>query len=221
MTTFPVTTVWAATSNNASLTLELARRSVRMRLDTSTERPWQRTGFRHPDLMAWTLAHRPALVAAALTMARAWVDAGRPEGSRTLGMFESWSRVVGGILQTAGFDGFLGNLDDLYESADRDGAEVRAFVAAWWAGRAAADQKATEPTIAADLVSLDPLPSRVSEGKDTGRNKRLGNLLADLRDRHFTVKPPGEAPLTVKVQQAGERRGVALWKLAKVTDVRV
>ena len=82
MTSFsPVTITWAATSNNASLTLELARRSLRMRLDATTERPWQRTGFRHPDLLAWTLANRPALVAAVLTMDRAWIDAGRPPGA--------------------------------------------------------------------------------------------------------------------------------------------
>jgi hypothetical protein len=208
MTTFPVTTIWAATSNNASLTLELARRSVRMRLDATTERPWQRTGFRHPDLMAWTLAHRPALVAAALTMGRAWIDAGRPSGPRMLGMFESWARVVGGILTVAGLEGFLSNLDDVYETADRDGAELRAFVAAWWAVHG------SERRAAADLVTLEPLPDRVAE-KETGRTRRLGNLLADLRDRQFTVAVD-DARMTVKVEHAGEYQGTARWRLSKV-----
>src|SRR5207245_64846 len=168
------------------------RRSVRMRQDAANERPWQRTDFRHPNLVEWTQAHRPALIAAALTMGRAWIDAGRPPGPRTLGMFEGWARVIGGILIVAGLEGFLSNLDDMYESADRDGAELRAFVSAWWAARSTDDQTATEATTAADLATLDPLPSRVSDGKDTGRTRRLANLLADLRDRHFTAKTTSE-----------------------------
>jgi putative DNA primase/helicase len=214
MTSFPVTIIWAASANNATLSLEMARRSVRMRLDAGAERPWQRTGFRHSNLMAWTLEHRPALVAAALTMGRAWIDAGRPPGPRGLGMFESWARVVGGILTVAGLEGFLGNLDDLYETADRDGAELRAFIAAWWAAHG------SERRAAADLVTLEPLPGRVAEGKDTGCTRRLGNLLADLRDRRFTVAD-ADATLTVKVEQAGEQRGASVWRLLQVDHVRV
>jgi putative DNA primase/helicase len=207
MISFPVTTIWAATANNATLTLELARRSVRMRLDATTERPWQRTGFRHPDLMAWTFANRAALVAAALTMGRAWIDAGRPPGPRTLGMFESWAHVMGGILTVAGLEGFLGNLDDLYDSADREGAELRGFIASWWA------RYGSESRASSDLVTLDPLPGRVAE-KESGRTRRLGNLLADLRDRHFTVADD-DARLTVKVEHAGEYQGIARWRLSK------
>jgi hypothetical protein len=208
--TLPVRTVWAATSNNATLSLELARRTVRIRLDAGCEMPWQRTTFAHPDLMGWALAHRGELVAAALTLCRAWVDAGRPKGPRRLGMFESWSDVVGGVLAVAGLDGFLTNADALYETADLEGQEHRAFIAAWWGAHG--ETKCT----AAELVQLEPLPSRVADGKDTGRTRRLGNLLASLRDRHFRV-PHGESTWAVRLEQAGDRDRAALWRL-RVTN---
>jgi hypothetical protein len=217
MTTFPVRTIWVATANNATLSLEIARRTVRIRLDADSERPWLRTGFRHSDLIAWTLSRRPDLIAAALTLARAWIDAGRPSGSKVKGMFEAWSRVIGGILTVAGLDGFLENEDDLYETADRESGELRAFVAAWWAAYG------QEQKTAADLNTLDTLPSRVTDGKDTGRTRRLGNLLADLRDRRFTVGLTGlDQPKTsLRVEQAGDQHGVARWRLVQVDHGRV
>jgi putative DNA primase/helicase len=205
--TLPVRAVWAATSNNASLSLELARRTVRMRLDAGCEMPWQRSTFRHPDLVGWAQAHRGELVAAALTLCRAWVDAGRPSGPRRLGMYETWSDVVGGVLAVAGFEGFLSNAEELYASADLDGQEHRAFIAAWWTAHGEAR------CTAAELVNIEPLPSRVEDGKDTGRTRRLGNLLASLRDRHFSVLV-GETSRSVRLEHAGENRdGVALWRL--------
>jgi putative DNA primase/helicase len=148
-------------------------------------------------------------------MALAWVDAGRPAGRQTLGMFESWSRVVGGVLGVAGFDGFLTNLHELYESADREGGELRAFVAAWWAAHG------PERRTAAELISLEPMPGRITDGKDIGRTRRLGNMLADLRDRRFTVSDSDRSTASVKVEQAGEQRGVSVWRLLQVDHARV
>jgi hypothetical protein len=56
-------------------------------------------------------------------MARAWIIAGRPEGSNTtLGSFESWCEVVGGILEYAGLNGFLDNLQAMHrDTTDGDG----------------------------------------------------------------------------------------------------
>src|SRR5206468_1973655 len=94
--------------------------------------PWLRNGFRHPDLRAWGHGHRAELVWAALTIGQAWIAAGRSDGRTVLGMFESWSKVIGGILEVAGIAGFLGNLSEFYDAADVEGAEVRGFLAAWW-----------------------------------------------------------------------------------------
>ena len=39
---------------------------------------------------------------------------------------------MGGILAVAEVPGFLGNVDEMLEAADAEGAIWRAFVARWW-----------------------------------------------------------------------------------------
>jgi hypothetical protein len=55
--------------------------------------------------------HRGDLIAALLVLARYWFLNGRPKPKkvRSLGSFETWCNVVGGILELAGVEGFLGN----------------------------------------------------------------------------------------------------------------
>ena len=116
----PVRCTLAATANNPTLSDEMARRTARIRLDAGVEFPENRKGFRHTDLLAWARANRGDLIWASLTLARAWICAGRPtDGVAPLGGFESWSRVMGGILEVAGIEGFLGNVAELRaETAD-------------------------------------------------------------------------------------------------------
>jgi hypothetical protein len=203
----PVRCSWSATGNNPRLSLEMARRTVRIRLDAKTEEPWRRTGFRLADIRGWAHEHRGRLIAAALTLGQGWLDAGRPAGTRTLGMFESWTRVIGGVLKVAGIDGFLGNLDEFYEDADLEGHEIRAFLDAWWAAHRDA------PVTAALLLSLEALPSRVTDGgkgrEDRGRSTRLGKLLSSLRDRQYRLADLG----AVRVTRAGVQHSAARWRL--------
>ena len=132
MARLPIRCVWIATGNNPEFSNEMARRIVRIRLDAHVERPWQREGFRHPDLMIWVRANRARLVAACLTLCQAWIAAGRPRGTRTIGSYENWAQVLGGVLEVAGIEGFLGNLDEMMEASDAEGAVWRSFVSAWW-----------------------------------------------------------------------------------------
>ena len=122
MTRFPIRCVWIATGNNPQFSNEIARRMVRIRLDPHEDQPWLREGFRHPNLLAWVWQNRARLVAACLTLGRAWVAAGRPQHRKTIGSFEGWAEVMGGILEVAGVPGFLGNLKEMYERADAEGA---------------------------------------------------------------------------------------------------
>ena len=75
-----------ASGNNTRLSRELIRRTLWCRLDAKVDAPWERQGFRHPNLTLWAKAHRGELVGAALTLCQAWIAAGRPVGKRTLGM---------------------------------------------------------------------------------------------------------------------------------------
>ena len=59
MARLPIRCLWIATGNNPEFSNEMARRLLRIRLDPHEERPWQRTGFRHPDLMTWVVPTVP------------------------------------------------------------------------------------------------------------------------------------------------------------------
>lgn len=131
MVEYPQRATVLVTGNNIKLRGDIARRSIWCRLDARLARPWERAGWRHPQLLAWVREHRAGLVAAALTLARAWIIAGRPDGSvKPLGSFEAWTRTLGGILAGAGIDGFLANLRELYEQADAGATQWAAFLGA-------------------------------------------------------------------------------------------
>lgn len=61
--------IWVATGNNIRVAGDLPRRTYRIRLDAKSAQPWTRTGFQHPDLLAWIKKRRPDLVHALLTIA--------------------------------------------------------------------------------------------------------------------------------------------------------
>jgi hypothetical protein len=63
--------VWLASGNNTRLSRELIRRTLWCRLDARVDAPWERSSFRHPDLVGWAKANRGALVRAALTLCQA------------------------------------------------------------------------------------------------------------------------------------------------------
>ena len=92
------------TGNNIELSGDMAPRVLFARMKSDLEDPRSRTGFAHDDLLPWILAHRGALVAAALTVLRAYCAAGRPkvEGCARWGSFESWSNLIPPAIVWAG-----------------------------------------------------------------------------------------------------------------------
>ena len=184
MTRLPIRCVWIATGNNPEFSNEMARRIVRIRLDARVDQPWRRDGFRHPDLMSWVRANRPRLVAACLTLCRAWLAAGRPRGARMIGSYESWSRIMGGVLEVAGIEGFLANLDEMLAAADGEGAIWRSFIGAWW-DRFGTAEVGTSDLYEVALACEPPLP--LGAGGDRSQRTRLGKALARMRDRVFDI----------------------------------
>lgn len=208
----PVRCVWIATGNNPAVSSEMARRIVRIRLDAKVDRPWLRTGFRHDDLRGWAKANRPRLVWAALTLIRTWIAEGRPEGQCTIGMFESWAKVMGGILDVADIPGFLQNINEFYDESDADGQAWRAFVAAWW------DQFATKEKTVADLFPVATNGDLLDLGTkgEQSQKIRLGKKLAENRDRVLTVDiDDGER--TLRIERGKEIKRARLWRLTEVS----
>jgi hypothetical protein len=129
--TIPQRTTWIVTGNNIVLGGDLPRRCYWIRLDAATPRPWQRSGFKIADLRKWVHENRGRLLGALLVISRAWFSAGRPESSTpVLGSFEHWSRTIGGILAYARIEGFLGNLENLYEQSDPSTQQWESFLTA-------------------------------------------------------------------------------------------
>lgn len=143
----PIRHVWVATGNNLDMASDQVRRAIPVFLDPGEVRPSERTrgAFRHPDLLGWGAKNRRELVRAALTLVEHWrrgpaaVEGGYLYvrtgddplvGRRTLGSFDPWAAVMGGILDAAGVPGFLSNLDRLKADADGRGREVSEFLAA-------------------------------------------------------------------------------------------
>jgi len=179
----PNRAVWLVTANNPTLTLEMARRSVRIRIEPTDERPWQRDNFRHSPLKLWVNANRGDLVWAVLVLVQAWLAGGSPSGKRTLGSFENWAAVIGGILEAAGIQGFLDNANDLYEAADVEGQEWREFVPVWW------EEWGRTPVAAGTLLQLardrNMLLGVLGTHNERSQATRLGKALRSNRDRKF------------------------------------
>lgn len=208
MLRLPVRNAWAMTGNNPSLSHEIARRSVRIRLDANVEKPWMRDGFRHKDLLGWAAQHRGELVWAALTLIQNWVAAGRPSGQRNLGSFEQWALVMGGILDAAGVTGFLGNLDVFYEVAASSTEALRGLVQAWWDQFGSGEVGVAQLfPVAESVESLD-----LEAASDKARSTKLGKLLGARRNQvvgGFRIEP------------GRKHQGAQLWRLVPVQPVNV
>ena len=195
----PVRCLWLGTANNPSLSSEMARRTIPIRLDAKMPQPHLRTEFRNPKLREWVRSNHAYLVWAMMTLVGGWIAAGRPKGSKKLGMYESYSEVIGGILDVAGVPGFL-DIPQEQARLEDDDASLAPLVPLW------RDKFHCDAVGAAELL---PLCTEIDLGGKTDHDQkiRLGKLLRSNRDRRF-----GE----LVIREAGERGGSKLWRLAQV-----
>jgi putative DNA primase/helicase len=112
-----------STGNNARVVGDLVRRVVIASLDASVERPEMRQFRGNPFVKV--LRDRGRYVAAALTVVRAYVEAGRPDRLPALGSFEGWSATVRSALV------WLGCADPVatMEAAREDDPEIAVLAA--------------------------------------------------------------------------------------------
>jgi hypothetical protein len=94
----PASTFIMATGNNLQVAGDMATRAIFSTIDTGLEHPEERSFAM--DLKTWVPDHRAELVAAALTLMRAYVLAGRPwpKDAKPFNRFEDWDRTVRGAL---------------------------------------------------------------------------------------------------------------------------
>lgn len=202
--TAPVRCAWIVTGNNPVLSGEIVRRTVRIRLDAKTDMPYLREGFRHNDLRGWADENRGRLVWAGLTLTRHWLATGAKPGKKTLGSLEAWSRVIGGILDSAGVPGFLDNLVEFYESADVEGQAWRSLIGLWWETFGGDDVKAGQLYSLIEGSGIDGFD--FGKGSLQAQKTSFGMQLGKQRDRVYG---------RYRVSTGTERRGQAAWKLIR------
>jgi putative DNA primase/helicase len=176
--------LWLMTSTNGRLSTELTRRTTLIRINANLERPAGERAqpFRHPAIRQWVAERISDLEGALLTIINAWLSAGRPRGLRTLGSFESWSHVIGGILDVAGIPGFLDNFEEFNALRDDESDELRTFTGVW---RDAFGEAAANPTQLNDLCNKHGLmyDARGHTDRPQAQLSALGKQLRKLDGR--------------------------------------
>ena len=212
----PNRAVWIATGNNVLLSNELSRRCIPVSMDAGVERPWLRVRegrvvFTHPDLREWVRAERARLLRACLTLVRAWLARSRPTAEETMGSFEGWAQVLGGILKVAGLPGFLSNLDAFYSEGDTESDDVKRFLAAVWA------EKRDHPVTTTELYSIATKPEVMLplQGRDdAGRRVSLGHYLRQHRGRPYSISTVTGDAIEVRITKASpEGASHTAWRL--------
>ena len=90
------------TGNGLTVSADMRRRSLFGELHLEEERAEDRKFERTLDF-ATLLELRPTLLAALWALVRSWDMLGRPEPSRAHSAFPGWAKVVGGVVEAAGF----------------------------------------------------------------------------------------------------------------------
>ncbi len=207
----PLFTIWYGTGNNVVLKGDVQRRIVPCRLESRDERPEERSEFTiKGDLLRHVRRHRPALVAAALTLLRAHALAGRPaDGLTPFGSFESWSEVVrSAVFWATGLDPCAPRKE---LQADDPESNARTALVEAWSELPNSDRGVTVPEA---LRLLKDQPEKLSAlhdclmewsyNGDLPSPRSIGKRLKQLKGRVINGKTLVSSP---------DRKGFQMWRV--------
>ena len=120
------------TGNNVQASGEVAKRIVPVMIEPTSAHPETRSDFQHPNIRAYARERRRVVLECLLGLVENWIAAGRPAHTNRLGGFENWSEIVGGILKVNALTKWRTNEEGWRKQADPRGAEMEAFVEAWY-----------------------------------------------------------------------------------------
>lgn len=190
--------------NNITFSDNTHRRILLPRLEPTEENPEEHTGWRHtePPLKEWARDNRPALVAAILTILRAYVVAGKPDpGQPLMGSYGAWSALVPRAIMWAGGGNVLGCRPTVDPEARNEERDAMATIMASFALCCPSDGSGITVGRYLDaLYSADRLKGehdRAPDGHDDAREAIEG----------LTGTKPGYRPETKKL---GDR--LKVWK---------
>jgi hypothetical protein len=117
-----------ATGNNVSYAGDMVRRGLMCELEALIERP-ERREFRR-DVVKELYVGRARYVAAALTIVRAYLEAGAPKVCDSLGSYSEWSRMARAPLAWLGEPDPVSSMEQAREE-DPELAKIREFFVLW------------------------------------------------------------------------------------------
>ena len=195
----PIRCIWVITANNPILSREINSRCIPINLNAKIPFPDLRdaSDFKHPDLYRWTGAHRGELVAACLTLIKAWIEAGEPEPRerKMTSRFGEWAKVTGGILEHVGISGFLDNIEKQVHAGDEESPVLEEFIYRWYAKFS---ETAVSTRALVEMIEEENIPIELSVHNKT---KSLGQV---LKGWEGYVISGGDGDVTVC---RGKRRG--------------
>jgi hypothetical protein len=210
----PTNTLVTSTGNNLSLVGDLTRRAVLCRLDAKCERPELRQFDRDP--VAEAKAHRGALLAAALTVLRAFLVAGRPRQRDPLGSFGEWSRLVRDALIWLGEADPVATLEAA-RAADPKLANLTAVVGQW--ARVVGDERITVRDLIAAATRATTAEWGRSEFAHPDFREALlvvageGGVINSRRLGKWLAANQGRVVVGRRIVQAGLLAGTMTWRL--------
>jgi putative DNA primase/helicase len=222
--TAPTNAVFVATGNNIVIMGDLTARTIVCALDPECERPEERR-FKL-NLHEWVPAHRGELVAAALTIVRAYLAAGEPMKGKlpNFARFEDWCRFVREPLVWSGMaDPCLTR--QRIEVKDPIRERLTALLSAWaevfpTAGATVAEAIARAEETTANTAPLNPVVHvhpvlreaiyAVAEERGRINPRRLANFIASHAGRVEGGK---------RFIRIGTRQHAALWSVSSVSSV--
>jgi putative DNA primase/helicase len=215
MMSVPTTTLFLATGNHLVLVGDLRTRALLCRIDPKSEHPEQR--HFEGEKRTWMSEHRPELVAAGLTIMRAFIAAGQRVGDfcDTWGRFERWSDMVRAPLLWLGCEDPCASLKEL-EREDPARNELLRVISAWEAVFADEGHTAREAVSRAESnEKLNLVLRDICKDRDGTLNaKRLAHWLRSHGDRLVsTVDDQGKPQPAKHLVRAGEKDHTLLWKV--------
>lgn len=202
------------TGNNMTMSDEMVRRMLPIRLDAKMSDPGSRANFVVPDLRNWIVEYRAKLVWSCLVLVQNWIATGRERSKVHLASYEDFAAVMGGILEAAGISGFLGNLDAFRGSAKIEATEESGYM------QALVDAQPIETAFSTDDahgILYDPygrllFPSLNINEDDAAAQKRiLGMRLRNHVGRQFKLTVKG-IETEVRFERAAVVHNTSRWR---------
>lgn len=206
---------WVVTGNGMSMSAEMARRSMIIRIEPH---PRTYTAWRHKDLDRWASTNRGRIQAALATLVRSWIANGQCDGTAVLPSFESWCRVIDGILRNAGIEGLMHGREEQLDEVDEETQQWEQFASACVL-LDEVDALKPEGSTASELLkalraangeAIDELPLGI-DGFTSAVS--LGRMLSDKRGAVLGTDEQGRH---LKLTRAKDRRNTWRYKVVAV-----